>query len=173
MDVLHSCCSCDYSDSSESEDCQGEDIEGVEYSDRSVDGSQFGESLQGFFDDHDSASSMQRPSFYRALDNEDSLSPVKVALGPIGKRNRPLVSRIFRPELMIGSMNSVSSIQSQIGFLFELLLGRSGACCCDATHGLSLLYRTSHLPFSMLFGLLAAVSEAGSFSYHSQQDNTS
>ncbi|GAQ89923.1 hypothetical protein KFL_005780015 [Klebsormidium nitens] len=57
------------SDVSESEGTQAEDIEGAEYANRSVDGSQSGQSLQGFFDDQDS-DGIQGPSFYRALNNE-------------------------------------------------------------------------------------------------------
>jgi hypothetical protein len=71
-----------YSDVSESEGTQGEDIKGAEYADRSVDGSQSGQSLQGLFNDHDSGS-IQGPSFFRALDNEVSVNPVQWALGPL------------------------------------------------------------------------------------------
>jgi hypothetical protein len=68
------------SDSSGSKDTEGENIEGVEYAARSLDGSQSGQSLEGFFNDQDSGS-IQGPSFYRALDNEDMVNPAQVALG--------------------------------------------------------------------------------------------
>eukprot|EP00243_Klebsormidium_subtile_P005785 TRINITY_DN2362_c0_g2_i2.p3 TRINITY_DN2362_c0_g2~~TRINITY_DN2362_c0_g2_i2.p3 ORF type:complete len:108 (+),score=8.59 TRINITY_DN2362_c0_g2_i2:707-1030(+) len=68
------------SDPSSSEESEGEDIEGVEYEPRSVDGSNSGRSLEGFLRDEDSAS-IQGPSFYRALDNEKSFSPAQLPRG--------------------------------------------------------------------------------------------
>ncbi|GAQ93187.1 hypothetical protein KFL_013500010 [Klebsormidium nitens] len=65
------------SGSSASDETQGEDIEGVEYADRSVDGSKSGRSLEDFLNDGDSAS-IQGPNFYRALTNENSLSPAQL-----------------------------------------------------------------------------------------------
>lgn len=71
---------CSDESNSELEGTQGEDIEGAEYADQSLDGSQSGQSLQGFFDDQDSGS-IQGPSFYRALNNEVSINQVQWALG--------------------------------------------------------------------------------------------
>ncbi|GAQ90809.1 hypothetical protein KFL_006880010 [Klebsormidium nitens] len=68
------------SDPSSSEESEGEDIEGVEYAPRSVDGSNSGRSLEQFLRDEDSAS-IQGPSFYRALDNEKSFSPAQLPRG--------------------------------------------------------------------------------------------
>ncbi|GAQ92286.1 hypothetical protein KFL_009670010 [Klebsormidium nitens] len=65
------------SGSSASEESQGEDIQGVEYAARSVDGSKSGRSLESFLNDEDSAS-IQGPNFYRALTNENSLSPAQL-----------------------------------------------------------------------------------------------
>ncbi|GAQ91758.1 hypothetical protein KFL_008470040 [Klebsormidium nitens] len=65
------------SGSSASEETEGEDIEGVEYADRPVDGSKSGRSLEDFLNDRDSAS-IQGPNFYRALTNENSLSPAQL-----------------------------------------------------------------------------------------------
>jgi hypothetical protein len=59
---------------------QGEDIEGVEYANRSVDGSKSRRSLESFLNDEDSAS-IQGPNFYRALANKNSLSPAQLPKG--------------------------------------------------------------------------------------------
>ncbi|GAQ87899.1 hypothetical protein KFL_003860050 [Klebsormidium nitens] len=68
------------SDPSSSEEPEGEDIEGVEYAPRSVDGSESGRSLADFLQDEDCAS-IQGPSFYRAFNNEKSLSPAYLPRG--------------------------------------------------------------------------------------------
>ncbi|GAQ87621.1 hypothetical protein KFL_003660010, partial [Klebsormidium nitens] len=52
---------------SEAED--GESLEGIEYEDRSVDGSDFAASLKDFFDDADSGDCGQSTMFYAAFDN--------------------------------------------------------------------------------------------------------
>src|SRR3569623_842302 len=69
-----------FSDPSSSEESEGEDIEGVEYAPRSIDGSQSGRSLEEFLQDEDSAS-IQGPSFYRAFSNGKSLSPAQLPRG--------------------------------------------------------------------------------------------
>ncbi|GAQ88993.1 hypothetical protein KFL_004770010 [Klebsormidium nitens] len=75
------------SDSSSSEGSE-EYIEGVEYASRSVDGSDSGRSLADFLRDGDSASS-ESPSFYRAIDNEKSLSPLHLPRGLAGVVHLP------------------------------------------------------------------------------------
>ncbi|GAQ86804.1 hypothetical protein KFL_003120110 [Klebsormidium nitens] len=66
-----------------------EDIEGVEYAPRSIDGSDSGRSLEDFFSDGDSVSS-QAPSFYRAIDNEKSRSPLHIPKGLAGVLSKAL-----------------------------------------------------------------------------------
>ncbi|GAQ88995.1 hypothetical protein KFL_004770030 [Klebsormidium nitens] len=65
---------------SSSSEGSGEDIEGVEYAPRSADDSDSGRSLEDFVSDGDSASSHSQ-SFYRAINNEKSQSPLHLPRG--------------------------------------------------------------------------------------------
>jgi hypothetical protein len=137
---------------SASEESEGEDIEGVEYASRFVDASESGQSLQGFFDDHDSGS-IQGPSFYRALDNEDSLSSVQIALRSSGKKKRAAVSCTYQ------SAWSSLLLASESRRLISLIRVVPHAA---ANHGLVVLYRMNCSPFYMrIRKSWAAISESG------------